>query len=172
MRWKGSLDLGIRMAKDQAKYSTVQELPLEKEMATHYSILAWKIPWTEESGGLQFMGSQRVRHDWLSTQESHSLCDPRTERNERYISPDPSSDITNNFNFPNTQSQTHLHQSNHFYFIPISLATSNFLSKDLLPQELPGEWEKTLKLKSIVSQIRAFFLSTTCYLVTVNIIIK
>ena len=36
---------------------------LEKEMATHSSILAWKIPWTEELGGLQFMGSQRVRYD-------------------------------------------------------------------------------------------------------------
>ena len=36
---------------------------LEKEMATHSSILAWKIPWTEESGRLQSMGSQRVRHD-------------------------------------------------------------------------------------------------------------
>ena len=36
---------------------------LEKEMATHSSILAWKIPWREESGGLQSMGSQRVGHD-------------------------------------------------------------------------------------------------------------
>ena len=36
---------------------------LEKEMATHSSILAWKIPWTEEPGRLQFMGSQRVGHD-------------------------------------------------------------------------------------------------------------
>ena len=39
------------------------EDPLEKEMATHSSILAWEISWTEESGGLQFMGSQRVRHN-------------------------------------------------------------------------------------------------------------
>ena len=39
------------------------EDPLEKEMATHSSILAWKISWTEEPGGLQSMGSQRVRHD-------------------------------------------------------------------------------------------------------------
>ena len=39
------------------------EDPLEKEMATHSRILAWKIPWTEEPGGLQCMGSQRVRHD-------------------------------------------------------------------------------------------------------------
>ena len=40
-----------------------QEDPLEKEMATHSSILAWKIPWTEERGGLQSMGSQSVRHE-------------------------------------------------------------------------------------------------------------
>ena len=40
-----------------------QEDPLEKEMATHSSILAWRIPWTEESGGLQSMESQRVRND-------------------------------------------------------------------------------------------------------------
>ena len=39
------------------------EDPLEKEMATHSSILAWKIPWTEEPGGLQYKGSQRVGHD-------------------------------------------------------------------------------------------------------------
>ena len=39
------------------------EDPLEKEMATHTSILAWRIPWTEDPGGLQSMGSQRVRHD-------------------------------------------------------------------------------------------------------------
>ena len=38
------------------------EDPLEKEMVTHSSILAWRIPWTEESGGLQFTGSQRVGH--------------------------------------------------------------------------------------------------------------
>ena len=40
-----------------------QEDPLEKGMVTHSSILAWRIPWTEESGGLQSMGSQRVGHD-------------------------------------------------------------------------------------------------------------
>ena len=37
---------------------------MEKEMATHSSIHAWKIPWTEEPGGLQSMGSRRVRHNW------------------------------------------------------------------------------------------------------------
>ena len=40
-----------------------QEDPLEEEMTTHPSILAWRIPWTEEPGGLQSRGSQRVRHD-------------------------------------------------------------------------------------------------------------
>ena len=46
--WVGSLD---------------QEDPLEEEMAIHSSILAWRIPWTKEPGGLQSMGLQRVRHD-------------------------------------------------------------------------------------------------------------
>ena len=40
-----------------------QEDPLEKTMATHSSILAWRIPWTEEPGGLQSMGSQRLGHN-------------------------------------------------------------------------------------------------------------
>ena len=39
---------------------------LEKSMATHSSILAWRIPWTEEPGGLQSMGSQRVRYDYVT----------------------------------------------------------------------------------------------------------
>ena len=48
-----------------------QEDPLDKEMATHSSTLAWKIPWTEEPGRLQSMGSQRVGHNWAT---SLSLC--------------------------------------------------------------------------------------------------
>ena len=43
--------------------SLVWEDPLEKDMATHSSILAWRIPWTEEPGELQSIGSQRTRHD-------------------------------------------------------------------------------------------------------------
>ena len=43
------------------------EDPLEKEMATHSSILAWRIPWMEEPGGLQSMASQRVGHDWATS---------------------------------------------------------------------------------------------------------
>ena len=47
-------------------WSLGREDPLEKEMATHSSILAWKIPWTEKNGG-QSIGSQRVRHDWVTS---------------------------------------------------------------------------------------------------------
>ena len=50
------------MLKTQVR-SLGREDPLEKEMATHPSALAWKIPWTEEPGGLQSMGSQRVGHN-------------------------------------------------------------------------------------------------------------
>ena len=46
--------------------------PLEKEMATHSSILAWEIPWTQEPGGLQSMGSQRARHDLAHMQRGRS----------------------------------------------------------------------------------------------------
>ena len=42
------------------------EDPLEKEMATHSSTIAWKMPWTEKPGRLQSMGSQRVRHDGMN----------------------------------------------------------------------------------------------------------
>ena len=43
--------------------SLSREGPLEKEIATHSSVLAWRMPWTEEPGGLQSRGPQRVRHD-------------------------------------------------------------------------------------------------------------
>ena len=52
-------------------WSLDQEDPLEKGMATHSSILAWRIPWTEEPGQLQFMKLQRVRHDWVTN--THTL---------------------------------------------------------------------------------------------------
>ena len=48
-----------------------QEDPLEEDMATHLSILIWKIPWTEEPGRLQSRGSQGVRHDWAHTHISY-----------------------------------------------------------------------------------------------------
>ena len=49
-----------------------QEDPLDKEMATHSSILAWEIPWTEEPAGLQSLGSQRLGHN-LATKQQQSL---------------------------------------------------------------------------------------------------
>ena len=47
---------------------------LEKEMATHSSHLAWEIPWTKEPGGLQYMGSQRVGHDWVTDNNLTLAC--------------------------------------------------------------------------------------------------
>ena len=49
------------------------EDPLEEEMATHFSILAWEILWTEEPGGLQSMGSQRVGHDLVTDMHTSVL---------------------------------------------------------------------------------------------------
>ena len=52
-----------------------QEDPLEKEMATHSSVLAWRIPWAEEPGGSQSLGLQRVRHNWATNTFTFShLC--------------------------------------------------------------------------------------------------
>ena len=47
--------------------------PLEKDMATHPSILFWEMPWTEEPGKLQFMGLPRVRHDWVTNKHNYRL---------------------------------------------------------------------------------------------------
>ena len=55
-----------------------REDPLEKEMATHSSILAWRVPWTEEPGGLQSMGLQRVRYNSATSLSiAHSTFDMR-----------------------------------------------------------------------------------------------
>ena len=50
-------------------WSLGQEDPLEEEVTTHHSVLAWETPWREEPGGLQSTGSQRVRHDWATRQQ-------------------------------------------------------------------------------------------------------
>ena len=52
-----------------------REDPLEEEMATHSSILAWKIPWTEESDGLQSMGSRTVGHDLMTKRQQNESSD-------------------------------------------------------------------------------------------------
>ena len=60
---RGSTVKNLPAMQEMQVQSLGWEDPLEKEMATHSSIFAWEIPWTEESGGLQSMGLQRVRHD-------------------------------------------------------------------------------------------------------------
>ena len=54
-----------------------QEDPLEKGMATHSSVLTWRILWPEEPCGLQFMGSQRVGHDWVTNNQPISILGGR-----------------------------------------------------------------------------------------------
>ena len=60
-----------------------QEDPLEEGMATHSSILAGKIAWTEEPGGLQSMGSHRVRHNWSNWAGMMYKEDPTTDKAEQ-----------------------------------------------------------------------------------------
>ena len=64
-RWLSGSRVYLPMQKMQEMpvLSLGQENAVEEEMATHSSILAWRIPWTEEPGGLQSVGSQRVGHD-------------------------------------------------------------------------------------------------------------
>ena len=57
-----------------------QEDPLEKEMAAHSSILTWEIPWTEEPGGLQSMGLQKVGYNWGTKQQQHPRLPPTPPR--------------------------------------------------------------------------------------------
>ena len=64
--WVNSIYHGLAMQESWA-WSLDWEDHLEKEMATHSNVLAWKIPWTEEPGRLQSMGSRRVGHDWTTS---------------------------------------------------------------------------------------------------------
>ena len=66
-------------------WSLGQEDPLEKEMATHSSILAWRIPWTEEPGGIQFMGSQRVGHNWVTNPSTFHLTLPYCSHSDSHL---------------------------------------------------------------------------------------
>ena len=62
------------------------EDPLEKQAATHSSVLAWKSPWTEEPGRLQSMGSQRVRHDLATKPPPNSPAEVLMEKPNSTIS--------------------------------------------------------------------------------------
>ena len=63
-------------------WSLGREDPPKKEMATHSSALAWEIPWIEEAGRLQSMGSQRVGQDWATKQQAEQ-CSQKTERKKK-----------------------------------------------------------------------------------------
>ena len=60
-----------------------QEAPLEKGMAIHSSILAWRIPWTEDAGGLQSIALQRVGHDWINSTHAQTECREQASRDRR-----------------------------------------------------------------------------------------
>ena len=60
-----------------------QEDPLEKGMATHSSILAWRIPWTEDARGLQSIVSQRVGHDWINSMHTQTECREQAFRDRK-----------------------------------------------------------------------------------------
>ena len=68
----GSVIKNLPMMQETQVQSLGQEDPLEESMARHSSILAWRIPWTEEPGGLQSIGSQRVGHNWSNLPCTHA----------------------------------------------------------------------------------------------------
>ena len=64
-----------------------QEEPLEKGMTTHSSILAWRIPWTEEFGELQSMGLQRVGHNQATNTEQQQICRNNISTHKNHFTP-------------------------------------------------------------------------------------
>ena len=66
------IHLPMQETQEMQLWSLGQEDPPEKEMATHSRILAWRIPWTEKPGGLQYKGLQRVGYDWAT---EHNFCE-------------------------------------------------------------------------------------------------
>ena len=87
-----------RMRETQV-WSLGWEDPLEKEVATHPSTLAWRIPWMEKHGGLQSMGSQRVGHDWATSLHFTTVVQPFVSICLTYKSWKPSP-LTKSLKFP------------------------------------------------------------------------
>ena len=71
------------------------EDPLEKNMATHSSVVAWRILWTEEPGGLQALGSQRVRHDWSNGARTQACMSVTSIKLEKRIKQNSTRKISN-----------------------------------------------------------------------------
>ena len=78
--------LPMREMQEMGVLSLGQVDPLEEEMTTLSSTLAWKIPWTKEPGGLQSTGSQRVGHDWETEQSGSRRGKVNTENQEKFFS--------------------------------------------------------------------------------------
>ena len=70
--FRGCSDCSLPAVWETWVWSLGWEDPLEEIMATHSSVLAWRIPWTEEPGRLQSVGSQRVGHNWASNTHTHT----------------------------------------------------------------------------------------------------
>ena len=111
------------------------EDPLEKKMATHSSTLAWKIPWTEEPGGLQSMGSQRVRQGWTTKLSTFSFA--------KSFNPDPNSFqkflCTFSFVFYTEvpiKMYVYCHQEYHWYIVIFRLINEHFLVPILISVSL------------------------------------
>ena len=100
-----------------------QEDPLEKEMATHSNIVAWKIPWPEGLSRLQSMGSQRVRHDWatslsLSQKVKNRATIWATNYTPRYI-------VKRNRKTKSTNSEWHALQCSQQHYLQLTRHGSN-----------------------------------------------
>ena len=81
----------LPVMKETWVWSLCGEDPLEWEMATHSSALAWRIPWTEEPGRLQSLGSQRVGHAWVTNTHTQNAGHLLTSSCCTYLSADPDS---------------------------------------------------------------------------------
>ena len=119
-------------------------LSLEKELATHSSILSWRISWTEEPERPWFMGSQRIGHDWSDwarTQSCLTLTTPCTAEHHAFLS------ITNSQSFLKLMSIELVMPSNHlilyrpFLFLPSILTSIRVFSKESVPHiRWPKYW--------------------------------
>ena len=122
-----------------------QEDPLEKEMATHSSILAWKIPWTEEPGELQSVGSQRVKHD-LPTDAPNKCNAPDHHETIPYLL---------------LHGKTVFHETGPWCqkrWVPLTYWT---IPKEDNPTRHPCRWRACLVVVQLPSQVRRFATSWT-----------
>ena len=86
LKWTGGSVLknppAMRETQETQGWSLSREDPLEEGMVTHSSILAWRVPWTEEPSGLQPMGSQRDLHDWSGWAHMHECSAAKRKKKD------------------------------------------------------------------------------------------